>query len=272
MTLTHEAFRKPGYWGIFKDFVNRAIHGELDCPPWWLRDVGGGNFKAVGRKFLHLFIDLAGLRPNERVLDIGCGCGRIALSLTGYLSPKGSYQGLDIVPEAIEWCQQHITPRYPNFQFRHADLYNERYNPQGRYLAKEFSFPFEDQSFDFIFLTSVFTHLLPDDASNYLKEVSRLLDPAGGRALLTFFLLNQNQQSLAGQGLNSIDFKFGPGPYRLRDEALPEGAVAYQEAYVGELLAQNGLEMAGPIRYGTWSGRADGLSHQDIILVQARVN
>jgi SAM-dependent methyltransferase len=272
MTISHDLYRKPGYWGILKDFVNRAIHGELDLPPWWLRDVGDADFRAAGQEFLQLFIELAKLQPDERVLDIGCGCGRMALPLTGYLSQKGSYYGLDIVEEAIHWCQQHITPRFPHFQFLHSDLYNERYNPTGRYLAKEYGFPFEDHSFDFIFLTSIFTHLLPDDTRNYLGEVARLLDPADGRAFITFFLLNQTQQSLADQGLNAIDFKFGIGPYRMRDSAIPESAIAYQEAYVDDLLSQNGLEMAGPIRYGTWSGRTGGLSYQDILLVRSRVN
>ena len=206
------------------------------------------------------------------LLDIGCGSGRMAIPLSGYLSHKGGYHGIDIVEDAIHWCQQHITPRYPNFRFLHADLYNERYNPEGRYLAKDYKFPFEDESFDFIFLTSVFTHLLPDDAKHYLCELARLLDPAGGRAFITFFLLNQTQQSLADQGLNDIDFKYGVGPYRMRDEVIPESAVAYEEGYVNELLVQSGLEMSGPIRYGTWSGQADGLSHQDILLVQSSSN
>jgi len=272
MTISRDLYRKPGYWGILKDFVSRAVRGELRLPPWWLRDVGGGDFRVAGQEFLHLFIELAGLQPEERVLDIGCGCGRIALPLTGYLSQRGGYSGLDVVEEAIHWCQQHITPRYPNFQFLHTDLYNKRYNPTGCYLAKEYVFPFEDHSFDFIFLASVFTHLLPDDTKNYLEEVARLLNPVGGRVFITFFLLNQTQQSLADQGLNTIDFKFGTDPYQMRDATIPESAVAYQEEYISELLVQSGLEMFGPIRYGTWSGRTGGLSHQDIILVQSSSN
>ena len=86
MTISRDLYRKPGYWGILKDFVNRALTGELRFPPWWLRDVGGGDFRAVGQKFLHLFTELADLQPDERVLDIGCGCGRIAFPLTEYLS------------------------------------------------------------------------------------------------------------------------------------------------------------------------------------------
>ena len=80
MKISRDLYRKPGAWGVLKDFVNRAVHGELHLPPWWLRDVGGGDFKAAGQEFLRLFIELAGLQPDERVLDIGCGSGRIVSS------------------------------------------------------------------------------------------------------------------------------------------------------------------------------------------------
>ncbi len=259
---------RPGWWTVLKDWIKRALKGERHLPPWWLRDVGGGDdFRAVGQEFLELFVQIGGLEPDERVLDVGCGSGRMAIPLTGYLSPAGSYVGLDITRRFIDWCQRHISKRYPNFQFLHVDLYNKRYNPAGRYLAHEYRFPFDDRSFDFVFLTSVLTHLLPEATENYLREVARLL-AEGGRGFLTFFLLNPTQQTLAEQGRNDVDFCYGPGPYRLRDEAIPESAVAYEEGYLFDLLAACDLALEGPVRYGTWSGRPDGLSYQDVLLVR----
>jgi ubiquinone/menaquinone biosynthesis C-methylase UbiE len=233
--------------------------------------VGAGDFEAIGREFLRLFIDLAHLQPDEKILEIGCGCGRMALPLTCYVSQVGSYTGMDITIEPIRWCQNHITSHHPNFQFLHADLYNQRYNPTGRYHTKDYHFPFDDKDFDFILLTSVFTHLLPEDTENYLHEVARLLRPQG-RGFITFFLLNETQQALAGQGRNNIDFKYGSGPYRTRSEITPESAVAYDENFVRQLLVQSGLELAEPVQYGTWSGRSDGLSYQDILLVRRSGN
>ena len=270
MTTSQITHRQPGLWGVFKDYINRAIHGELDLPPWWLRDVGGGpDFKAVGQDFLRLFIELGRLEPDEKILDIGCGSGRMAIPLSGYLNERGAYVGIDIVEDSIRWCQQHITRRHPNFRFLHADLYNKRYNPDGRYLTQDYVFPFDDQNFDFILLTSVLTHLLPDDTGQYFRELARLLR-GDGRAFLTFFLLNDTQQALAVAGQNCIDFKYGSGPYRLRDEAVPESAVAYDETFLRRLLVQYGLEISEPVHYGTWSGREDGLSYQDILLVHSQ--
>ncbi|MBE7552127.1 MAG: class I SAM-dependent methyltransferase [Anaerolineales bacterium] len=258
---------RPGLLTRLNDYAARAVRGQLHLPPWWLRDVGGGDFEVTGREFLRLFIELAHLQPTEQILEIGCGSGRMALPLTGYLTQAGSYTGMDITLESIHWCQRHITRRYPNFRFLHADLYNQRYNPQGQHQAKDYHFPFEDNSFGFIFLTSVFTHLLPEDAEHYLREVCRLLR-GNGLAFMTFFLLNESQQRLAAQGQNSIDFRYGSGPYRTRSEITPESAVAYDEVFLRQLIAQCGLQLIEPARYGAWSGRSDGLSYQDILLVR----
>ena len=42
--------------------------------------------------------------------------------------------------------------------------------------------------------------------------------------------------------------------------------MAYEEAYLRELIAQAGLTLA-EAHYGRWSGRVDGLSYQDILIV-----
>ena len=101
------------------------VTGRRDAltPPRRLQFVGGGDFRAVGQHFLHLFREVGDLRPDERVLDVGCGVGRIAAALTGYLSTKARYEGFDVVPEAIRWCQRAITSRHPNFRFQLADRY-----------------------------------------------------------------------------------------------------------------------------------------------------
>lgn len=106
-----------------------------------------------------------------------------------------------------------------------------------------------------------------EDVENYLRELARLLRESG-RALITCFLLNEAQQLLAQQGKNDIHFNYGPGLYRTRNEAIPESAFAYEENFLIELIQKCGLEISGPIYYGAWSGRSDGLSYQDILLVQ----
>src|SRR5579862_1407399 len=80
-----------------------------------------GEFESVGREFLGYFQSLGNLRPNQQVLDIGCGPGRMAIPLTRFLSKEGRYDGVDTWTEAVDWCVKNITPRFGNFHFSALD-------------------------------------------------------------------------------------------------------------------------------------------------------
>src|SRR5262249_25951870 len=156
------------------------------------------------------------------------------------------YDGFDIVAPAVRWCQLAITRAHPHFRFRHADLHNSAYNPGGCGRPRDFTFPYEREAFDFVFLASVFTHILPNAVNRYLGEVARVLRP-GGRCLATFFLLNE--QSLAQMAGPTSRFHFvheGDG-FHTTNRRQPEAAVAYNEDDVRTWLAQAGLRIAGPI-------------------------
>jgi SAM-dependent methyltransferase len=226
---------------------------------------GGGPFDEIGEEFLRHFIELGRLKPDERVLDLGCGIGRMAVPLTRYLGERGSYEGFDVFPKGISWCQENITPRYPNFRFRVADIRNKEYNPGGRFAASEYELPYDESSFDFVFLASVFTHLLPNEVDNYLSEIRRVLAP-GGRCLASFFLLNEESLDLLRSGSSTIDFKHDFGKYRTKNTSTPEAAVAYPEGFIRNLYSRHALSIVDPIRYGSWPGRKDFLSYQDIVI------
>src|SRR5262245_53999141 len=187
------------------DLGDHQISTDELVPPEEINFVGTGGFQAVGQEFFHYFVELAGLQPDERVLDVGCGIGRMAIPLTRYLHPQGSYEGFDVVPLGIEWCRNKITPRYPQFHFQLADIHNEHYAPQGRTPARKYQFPYPADSFDFVFLTSVFTHLLPADLENYVYEIARVMK-LNGRCLMTFFLLNAESLDLMQRKRGTLAF------------------------------------------------------------------
>ena len=247
------------------------IAGRRDSltPPRRLMFVGGGDFRRAGLKFLGLFREIGGLKPDERVLDVGCGVGRMAVPLAGYLSENGRYEGFDVVPRAVRWCQKTISRRYPNFRFRLADLYNKTYNPRGRYRAAEFPFPYADAGFDFVILTSVFTHMLPPETDHYLSEIARVLAP-GGRCFATFFLLNEESLALIGAGKSERPMGHALGECRVDNPDVPEDAVGYPEEAARALFARHGMAVREPVRYGKWCGRAAWTSYQDIVIAVRR--
>ena len=235
-------------------------------PPRRLVFIGSGDFQKIGNEFVEHFKRLAGLEAHHRVLDVGCGIGRMAIPLTKYLSATGSYEGFDIVPQGIEWCLKQISPRFPNFNFRLADIRNTEYNPDGVVTADIYRFPYADGSFDFVFATSVFTHMLPREVKNYLSEIARVLRP-GGRCLITWFLLNPESRELIDKGRSDLDFRYPVDGCLTINTRIPEEAIAYAEDYALELYAQQ-LTLDRPVRYGSWSGRSDYLSYQDLCIAQ----
>ncbi|HEX8284804.1 MAG TPA: methyltransferase domain-containing protein [Pyrinomonadaceae bacterium] len=251
------------------DWAARALNGRRDFPPLRLRRYVGPlrSFEMSGAEFMSYCRLLLELRPDERVLDVGCGCGLMALHLRDYLDAHGRYTGLDIHAPSIEWCRRHVSASRPNFEFERIDVRSDAYNPGGRHAPEAYVFPFADGGFDAVLLKSVFTHLRPGAIENYLKEVACLLSP-GGRALATFFLLNERQEALRREGLNRIDFRHGEGVWRHAYRESPESAVAYSEDFVLDLLDRCGLALRRPVLHGSWSGYREGLSFQDMLLLE----
>jgi ubiquinone/menaquinone biosynthesis C-methylase UbiE len=234
-------------------------------PPRSLQFVGGGDYKATGWEFRRLFTEMGGLLPDHKVLDVGSGIGRMAAPLTSYLSPKGEYQGFDIVKKGVDWSQNNITTRFPNFHFQHADVQNNDYNPNGRLRSSSFTFPYEDQYFDFVFLTSVFTHMFPSDVERYLAEILRVLK-VGGTCFNTCFLINEESQSLIKNGKSTQPFTHRlEGCYTTTVEN-PESAIAYDESYFLSAVQRSGLLLQPPVYFGSWCGRPKFLSYQDIVI------
>ena len=220
-------------------------------------------YRGTGPRYLGFLRELAGLRPTDRVLEVGSGFARVAHGLTGYLRDGGSFDGFDILEGEVEWCRRHISTRHPNFRFQVADIYNEFYNPMGAQKAAEFRFPYDDATFDVVYLISVFSHMLPTDLDHYLGEIARVLKP-GGRCFITYYLLNPDSYARGATG----HFPFQADGYRAHDQNTAEWAVAYEEEAIRALHAKHGLSIREPIEYGTWCGRDTRFSLQDIIVAQ----
>jgi arsenite methyltransferase len=114
------------------------------------------------RQFNHgkILIAELGLKPGERVLDIGCGTGRLGAYVADQVAPNGEVLGIDPLPLRIELAAR------KNAHFKAS---------VGR--AEDLS-AFADASFDAAYANSVFHWVA--DKPKALREALRVLR-AGGR-------------------------------------------------------------------------------------------
>lgn len=141
----------------------------LALPPAKLRVLVAGTadvswFLESGRvqaRHLRELLDRVGqpLQEMEEVLDFGCGCGRIARWFSSVDGPRIS--GCDYNGELLDWCEANLS----FMRTRQTEL--------------EPPLPYPDDSFDFLYVFSVFTHLSVGLAERWMAELGRVVRPGG---------------------------------------------------------------------------------------------
>jgi ubiquinone/menaquinone biosynthesis C-methylase UbiE len=114
--------------------------------------------------------DQAGVQPQHRVLDIGCGTGTFAVAIKGWL-PNADIVGLDPDPKALARGCRKADRAGVSIRFDEG-------------FAN--ALPYPDASFDRVFSSLMFHHLPPDAKLPTLREVRRVLKPGGSLHLLDF--------------------------------------------------------------------------------------
>lgn len=122
----------------------------------WFLDFGKSAFQIIADTLEKNNVRVEGLHA---VLDFGCGCGRLFRHWHSIQGPE--MFGVDCNAKLIEWCQKNL--------------------PFGTFLVSNSNppLPHADGIFDFIYATSVFTHMSEELQLLWMKEFSRLLRPRG---------------------------------------------------------------------------------------------
>lgn len=219
--------------------------------------------------FLHLE-----RKESNRILDIGCGTGLMAIAAQPFLDPEGKYTGLDVMRRDIEFCRGHYPP--DRFAFIHFDAANPRYAPDGKQSREPW--PVAAAGIDLVTALSVWTHLNEEDALFYFREIGRVLKP-GGRAIVTFFLLDRTYRDslkvrsekpgryhMTSQNLWIFDQPtYGSDAwFHLAWTPVPEDAVGVTEEGLQRLTAASGLRLVQR-HQGNWK-EVPGLFFQDVLI------
>jgi SAM-dependent methyltransferase len=224
-------------WQQLHHFINsdHVLFETYTLPVKRLR-TGGTEFQdnayllQSARNEAQRLLDYCQLKDKERVLDVGCGFGRLPIGLID-IPLEISYLGLDVNPVAVDWCQRHITTRRSELQFMHLNINNERYNPDGLPLDNQYHFPLPASSFDIIYLYSVFSHMVLPDVEIYLRDFRRLLN-SNGRLFFTAFAEN-----------DVPDMSVNPPHYRDIEWKSALHCVRYNFDFLSSLINRSGFQL-----------------------------
>lgn len=195
------------------------------------------NFIQQSSRCWLTFLSRGYCTPRSDVVELGCGCGRIARALT---DPPwdpwfhGTYMGIDIDEEMIAYCKEYFPA--PRFQFMLSPHTSTTYSPFKSKAEPEkiFGLAIESSSKEFIYSLSLYTHLLESEVLDYVRESYRILR-AGGVMYMTFFCLDNME--LGGRWT----FQHQRGNAYIEHPRYPEAAVAYRRAFMTELVARCGF-------------------------------
>lgn len=154
----------------------------------WRYDLHGWLFDAFlfrgqGRELRLQSISLARIQSGERVLDVGCGTGTLALEVARRIGSLGRICGIDPSAEQIARARAKAARRHLPIEFQVGVIEQ---------------LPFPDQTFDVVLSTLMMHHLPAPLKRQGLAEVARVLKPEG-RVVIADFSRKQERHGRAAR-------------------------------------------------------------------------
>ena len=226
---------------------------------------------------------IKGFTRNEsvKIVDFGCGHGKLAPVSVFFTHPEGEYLGIDIQESYINYCRRKYV-QLPRVKFHVSKDYNPLYSPQQQSAvagSKSYGedWPVTAESMDVVIAISVFTHLREADAFGYINKIHDILKP-GALAILTCHIVEEPRKEPGfifkyNPFLVSL-FKFPtalPTSYNwfTNNPALPESGIAMNMAGLNSLI--QGRFKVERIMRGSATGGNDPLP-QDVVVLRKLVS
>lgn len=228
-------------------FYRFYVHSKpsMPIPQKFIDHVAGGGaqdeYRLLGIATLLDFMAFGIIKSaSDKILDLGCGCGRMASVIAPTLDQNsgGTYTGFDIWQEGVEWAQKNVTTLYPHARFVALG------NHAGYDANSAYRLDVADSSQNAVISTSLFTHLRRLPAAQYAAEIARVLKPSG-KAYLTFFASKDEWRSWNYPGEIEED------DYAINFKNVQAEDTFADEAKINQMLHDNGLRVVG-IKYGNW--------------------
>jgi ubiquinone/menaquinone biosynthesis C-methylase UbiE len=155
------------FWLVLLRIVAK-LHGGEPCPfaLAWIVD------NPLRRRYMAPLLDRVGIRPGERVLELGPGPGAFSLEAARRAERGGTLVAVDIQPRMIAALEEKV---------RRAGLTNVEVR-----VADAYDLPLEQESVDRAFLVTVLPEI--PDRQRALSELYRVLKPGGVLSITEEFL------------------------------------------------------------------------------------
>jgi ubiquinone/menaquinone biosynthesis C-methylase UbiE len=227
--------------------------------------------------FQTVFYNTLDKKSGNKILDIGCGTGLLGIAAQSFITEGGKYTGIDVINSDINFDIKHFDPAH--YEFIHFDLANPTYAKDQSQEKKPW--PIQDSHYDMVTALSVWTHLKEDDAIYYFKEVKRVLKK-GGKAVITFFILDKEYESSLAKRTNvkgryhstpQTKWIFDKSAYASENWFAPnwvqhpEDAIGVTKKGLDILLETSGLNLVSHF-HGNWKEKP-GLYFQDVLILEA---
>jgi ubiquinone/menaquinone biosynthesis C-methylase UbiE len=134
-----------------------GVSGPCPAALSWLVD------NPIRRRYMSRVLDRIGIRPGERVLELGPGPGMFTVEAGRRAGPQGRLVAVDIQPQMIAQVEQRV---------RQARLTNVE-----TYVASAYALPLAAATVDRAFLVTVLMEI--PDPNRGLAELHRVLKPGG---------------------------------------------------------------------------------------------